>query len=565
MNDFYLAAKGVVKTPNWLLVCLVLVFSAILVLYGKAQSSSRRDTLSGIVTDTVNMPISGVGVSLTMKDAKSQVTVRTGQDGKFVIAVVPGRYGIELSREGFYRTRAEKQSSITVVSGQILPDLRLQMHRTSVITGRVLDESYHPRTGMDVALVKPYYENGRHALEPTKGSHGSSVIRSEYGDFQRLQDGWNAKTDENGQFRISGVEAGDYYLVSSPNFLGGMTALSYVPEFFPGVTDPADAVLINVTDSDIGGLNFQFRQHPLYTATFHLSSSIDALQDEILQLVLHSRNGMDTTLAVIRRALPNMRRSSDGGYITPGLPPGSYEIYYFPTTSHLGRLSFTIADRDVNAGTLVVEENVNLDLRVRGNAQLPDSASMSLVPDDDRYSLNRVTLGSRIHPNGTFGFPGVGISKGHYYFDITGLSPNAYIASAMYGSRSVLETGLLIDAVPSGPLELTINEPGGTVLGSVEAANKEPIVGATVVLLPSTARRKNPIYLKTAVTDQLGRFSINGIAPGTYGILAWEDIEPGAWQDAELLKRYEQSAKALNIMPGLVTNVDLLAVKVVTK
>lgn len=48
-------------------------------------------------------------------------------------------------------------------------------------------------------------------------------------------------------------------------------------------------------------------------------------------------------------------------------------------------------------------------------------------------------------------------------------------------------------------------------------------------------------------TDQNGAFSFKGITPDDYKLLAWEDIEPSAFQDPEFVKPFESKAQALSL------------------
>jgi hypothetical protein len=52
---------------------------------------------------------------------------------------------------------------------------------------------------------------------------------------------------------------------------------------------------------------------------------------------------------------------------------------------------------------------------------------------------------------------------------------------------------------------------------------------------------------KETQTGENGSYSLKGVAPGDYKILAWENIEAGAYLDPEFLKRYEGMAENLSL------------------
>jgi hypothetical protein len=87
---------------------------------------------------------------------------------------------------------------------------------------------------------------------------------------------------------------------------------------------------------------------------------------------------------------------------------------------------------------------------------------------------------------------------------------------------------------------------GGRIDGSVSGDENKPASGATVVLIPEADNARNDLY-KTAQTDQYGRFSLRGITPGTYKLFAWDDVEPGAWQDPAFLDNYKDKGKKVTI------------------
>ena len=72
----------------------------------------------------------------------------------------------------------------------------------------------------------------------------------------------------------------------------------------------------------------------------------------------------------------------------------------------------------------------------------------------------------------------------------------------------------------------------------------KPAVGATVALVPEAKR--SDLY-QTGTTDQNGRFTIRGVAPGSYQIYAWDSIDYGAYRDPDFLAVYTNQAKTVTV------------------
>jgi hypothetical protein len=70
----------------------------------------------------------------------------------------------------------------------------------------------------------------------------------------------------------------------------------------------------------------------------------------------------------------------------------------------------------------------------------------------------------------------------------------------------------------------------------------------------------NPAAFKTGVTDQLGLFVVRGLSPGAYSILAWEDVETGAYQDPEFLKELEDRGTKITVERGSRNVVNVRAI-----
>lgn len=56
-------------------------------------------------------------------------------------------------------------------------------------------------------------------------------------------------------------------------------------------------------------------------------------------------------------------------------------------------------------------------------------------------------------------------------------------------------------------------------------------------------------YRKT-VSDQSGHFSLRGLRPGQYTLLAWESVDGEAYYNPEFLKQYEGRGSVLRVEEG---------------
>src|SRR5262249_18347185 len=122
-----------------------------------------------------------------------------------------------------------------------------------------------------------------------------------------------------------------------------------------------------------------------------------------------------------------------------------------------------------------------------------------------------------------------------------------YIQWARLGSADVLNDGLHLDHQPEDFLEVVIAETTASVEGRVTDGT-QAVSNAVVVLVSSiNLRRRSDLYYVVA-TDGNGHFQIQGgIVPGDYKVFAWKDIEPGAWQDPEVLERYENQGQPVSV------------------
>ena len=110
---------------------------------------------------------------------------------------------------------------------------------------------------------------------------------------------------------------------------------------------------------------------------------------------------------------------------------------------------------------------------------------------------------------------------------------------------------------PEQPLEVVIRTTEASVEGRVTDGT-QAVSNTVVLLVPSPdLRRRSDLYYYAA-TDSSGHFRIQArVVPGDYKLFAWKDIEPGAWQDPDVLQRYENQGQPVSISADSKLNIDV--------
>ena len=98
--------------------------------------------------------------------------------------------------------------------------------------------------------------------------------------------------------------------------------------------------------------------------------------------------------------------------------------------------------------------------------------------------------------------------------------------------------------VSPGELNILVSSNGGSLKGNVRDEGGASPGGVQVLAVPASGGHRRP---KAVLTDQKGLFEMKGMAPGEYRVLAFEDLEPGAMEDPEFLKRFAAKSKKVEI------------------
>jgi hypothetical protein len=502
----------------------------VLVLFAVTLQAQQLATASveGIVTQFGKPdPIANVRITFAPTKGPSR-TVTTDKDGRFsATGLAAGHYTLTPTRSGFIKPRrAAGPANLTVAPGQRMQNVHLQMTAAGVISGRITDENREPIRGIMVE-ARGYAGGGRRG-EPIRGGGG--------------------QTNDRGEYRISGLQPGSYYVVANQNPEGG-----YSTTYYPGVDTMETAVSVSVTaGSESGGIVFPLSTDRHFVIRAKPAIPVNWPASRGVEFRLHPKNPDIEEPWIFFRALPN-------GVYESRPVRGAFELAVIVSSEKgklYGRVPVEVRDKDVNVGTIPLHAGHELRGRIATRDLQSSDLEFSRISVEfftaDETPWNFAPDAALAKVDGSFIIPS--ITTGKFRISISGAPEGSYLESVHFNGRDLGESPLAIDGEPRGTLELFVSRSAGAIQGIAQHVNGQPVADASVVLVPALHRRSNPAFFKSAMTDQNGAFDIRSIPPGEYSLLAWEDIDPGTWLIPELLREFEGRAQRITIDRGSQTS-----------
>jgi len=213
---------------------------------------------------------------------------------------------------------------------------------------------------------------------------------------------------------------------------------------------------------------------------------------------------------------------------------------------------------------------------------LPSSVSGRLQIEgggNAAIDLTKLKVGIRTPPSIVFSSPVAadgqfridGVIDGDYLVSVLPLTPtqlspgieNAYVKSVRVNNVDSLNSPIRIDVAQTlSGVEIVLGAVGASVEGRVVNARQEVMNRATVVLLPQEPPPFREDRYRTLTTDTSGVFHLRGLPPGEYRLLAWEDVDSGAWFDPAFLAVYERYATAITLGEAQSQRLDVTVIPV---
>ena len=507
--------------------------------------------LKGLVSTTALQ----LGVSEELFKPVYTASMMTDDSGTFRFTeLVPGRYVLTIAREDYFGDDAETGNTtivriITIESGVQPAALDLRLVKGGSISGRIRNPLGQPGTNLIVNGYRPFYVDGVLSWASVSG-----IV-----------------TDERGEFRLSPLLPGPYLVAVGPPPRTSNPNLkwedSWARTFYPGRDHPLAAVPVTLDfGQETGAINIDIlKVDPVRTFTISgiainplpfltPNSTTGVVDRSVGSFYLIPREPLVIFEYLTPIPIDNSIHAGsrpNGEFEIRDVKPGAYDLYAASSDStgrlFVGHTSVEVLDGDVARLSIAISPGGTLETRVI----IEDSPDPPIRLDSLQLEItNTGTTPVSIPTGQTLDAAGrlviQNFPESHYRLSLRGLPTNAYISDIQQSGRSVYDEGIV-----TGPqlasVRISVKTDSAFLTGSVERSGKG-VPKATVVLVPPATRRKNPQLFRTATTNEEGEFSVRGLMPGIYTILAFRSLPPGEpWLNETFLAPFLQRGKELGI------------------
>jgi 5-hydroxyisourate hydrolase-like protein (transthyretin family) len=514
-----------------MLSALVAHAAAVLLLVQSPASASKPAdkgpppcVVSGrVVTAADGTPLASSRVALIPEHQRRESQVYAAisdSSGRFTISDVPaGRYRFLATHTGYvdqhYQSSGDDTGAILALqAGQELKDVLFRLTLAAVLTGRVNDEDGEPMAFIEVvALHRPTDEETEDRDDsPSRG--------------QDLRPAGTAETDDRGQYRIFGLKAGQYYIKAVDEYepMGHMIGsewevhqalgTQYAPVYYPGVTQIGQAEPLVVRPGEESQVDLVLRR----IKTVQISGRVIGADGKPATDV---SIWLEEVAAGDYGFVQGNETDSKSEFKVKGVAPGSYVLHAQQHSSekeadYHASQKIEVGTDNIDSIMLALGKGVNFvgRLDVSGAGTKFKRMFIALTSHGDQ------TPGAfaRVKKDGTFQL--LDVPDGTFSFSMNGLEEGWYVKSVHLGATDILANGLEVEKGKGGGTIQVVVSNGGAELAGLVTQDDKPMIGARVRITPDPETRYNRLRTRSANTDQSGRFSLVGVAPGQYRVIA---------------------------------------------
>jgi Carboxypeptidase regulatory-like domain len=259
----------------------------------------------------------------TTTPAPGQITQKsliTDRSGHFVFAnLPPGRYNLTAFANGYVRMGYSQKAQnlpgtpILLQAGEEVKDVLFEMDPTGTITGRIYDFDNLPLPSADVTLQKSAYDpSGQRTLQTVQ----------------------QTRTNDLGEYRLFWISPGKYFLrvdyssaptplSRNPNEYIGPVNDGYAAMYYPGTTDPARAIEIDVLPgTEMGAIDLTLLRTKTVTVRGRVIVNVPNMAKARPSVSLRPRQPVGPTMMTSM----NTTMQPDGTFEIRAVVPGSYTL-----------------------------------------------------------------------------------------------------------------------------------------------------------------------------------------------------------------------------------------------
>lgn len=481
----------------------------------------------------------------------------TGNDGLFRVEGVPLKELIlSVERTGFATQGFGAGKGVafgrrfTLATCDAGRQYLLEMVPEATISGRLVDEDVEPIPQSAVNVLRLAYFNGRRQVAPVR----------------------TVMSAADGSFIATGLPPGRYYVYAS----GRMPIESVLPPapanaprpkevpvgtYFGNATELGGAAAIDLSAGMQVRAEIKMRTAPAYRVFGRVVASGKAPPvNAVFALIPADNSGT----ALARRI---QVQAHQGRFAFERVLPGNYWLQAMIGSP--SRRMITVGKSDVET-EFAFTDGLNLSGRVTegkppegtptgDNAPPPLSLKVRiLLMDTAGMYVNLPAANS--DSDGNFRIDG--IQPDLYQVGVSNLPAGAYVKRILFEGVDVAKAPLNLSNGVAAALQLELSPGAGEVTGVVLDKDGKAIAGATVTAwsLATIPYGFFPI-VRQAIADAAGAFRISNLAPGTYRVVGFSQIDQGLAMAPEFYSRFSGKATTFEVTERSAQNVQLKGIE----
>jgi hypothetical protein len=506
--------------------------------------SENFAAIKGRVVAVDGRPLGRVQIQLVGSGAGNARRGFTDADGQYEIDELPAdAYTVTASKTGYVTAEFGQRrfsypgTQIRLREGERIERIDFTLVRAGAITGRVADENGDPVQGASVTLLQLRFVNGRRTLA----------------DVGRVR-----QTDDQGHFRVYGVQPGRYAIVASAASTGPTRLPGYAPTFYPSSISAADAELVTVTaGADDVIVELRLAQGRVAKLSgIALDADGQPYRGRVYLAPSARAGGVGTTLQATVQPDGQFEfiNVTAGDYLMQTSFPGPFASQFVTVASDAVRgLTLRTSLGSVARGRITFEGS-------RARLRPQDMRFYFVLTDPDRGPMPG-TYRAKILEDWTFEYVGL--------FGPLVIRPDAgqewLIKSVRVGDTDFTDTPMPFGRQDQSltDIEVVMTKRSAGAAGRVTDAHGQTVTACTVMIfaVDSSHWQHASRFVKLTRCEADGTFAIRGLPTGEYFAAAVDRLEgtdaAGEWEDPAVLDSLTPSAVRLRLIEGQIITTSL--------